>query len=1397
MELPDGQGGSYCINRLFAEHPELIAGTLTAPRNYTRSCEVLGDDDLPALVGRILDEQTKAPIFFRANTSSLAPVRRGLVAAPAGTDDVGLYEFCLAQDGQLYRRLPDGTDDNGFSERRFELAEPSREKDRARIVAMLRVKSALDSLLKAERNDDPDLTIRGRRADLNATYDAFTAAFGPLHAAKNRQVLSDDPWYYRLRALELDYCAPISKTVAEKEGVEPRAEQWKKGELFTRRIIKPARLPSHADNLPTAVMLSVAYKGAVDLGYVAKLVSYAGSTDELAAELAEQGLAFEDPETGCIEYGVKYLSGFVRQKLGAAEERAKQDPRFTANVHHLSRVMPANVPAIDIFVPINAGWLPTCVHEDFIRYLVGNDSLMVGILYCHGQFMMNTGAIPHVKNMIEWGTSRRPMVMLVDALLNNRPIKVEDKTADGSYVLNEQETLAAQQKADAIRAAWEGWIHDSHDRREIIETTYNMVFNGFVAPSYDGSMLPLEGCSLDLYPTQKNAVLRCLFEPATLIDHAVGAGKTNTFISVAHELRYINPNERVALIAPNHLISQHATAAQALFPGMDIFVLDKKMMEPATRRTALARLSQSDFDLCIIPLSVSGLIPSPIEQQRRLLEEEIEALEDALLALESKNMSARDMIKRSKQKQAQLADLANRHTDDYLSFADLRISTLMVDESQFAKNLCYSSALSNVAGMGDPAGSKRAFDLYVKATHVLENGGRYIEATGTPILNSIVEAHRHLRLFAREYTKQAGLNHFDAFSSAFAQPVSDYEIAPSGRGYKLKTRISQFTNITELQAIYSSFADVVTQEQLPNVLPKLPDGRSAIPPLANGKVTELLIQPNEYQNKGFQDIVSRFGTANRHANNPLKLMHLGRQLSLDARLVYPEAPDFAGNKINTVVDFLMRKYRQFDAVKGTQIVFMDRSVPARHRASANQDWVRKLALAKAGDEAAMAELEGLDVEAVETMLTATFSLYDELVDKLIARGVPASEIAVIHDYRTDVRKELLRNRMNAGEIRFLIGSTELMGSGLNVNKKLVALVDFDLPLRPGDLIQRHGRIERQGNELWQADPSFEIEIAVPITARTLDAWQLGLLNTKQSFITRFRQLDSSVRHYTEQNEVIDFAELSAIVADDPRILIHVRHKAQLRKLEAVRNNWFRNKAMFEDSMRGHERRITGLKNRMPQAVIDANQVGMTSDEFAVSVDGVTYTKRGLVLDDTRLDGEIDSAALALAKLQKMNHRRGDGLYFLAQYRGCWLQQKIETFRVLGCSLSHQVLTANGGKYDLDPAIKTNTTNGILNAFVSFVDSIPSLPKHMQADIEKREAEIENCRLESLKPFGQQAELDSLIVSIQRIEQELASERQSQADQAREAKAAEAAAAAAAAAAGSDIEVEPLVSPEAA
>ena len=1356
VDTVDAKGKSFCVNQLFVDKPELVAGVLSAPSNFNLSCicDAANDTELSLVVNAILDQQTSQPIFYR-NANTLQAKKTRSISAPAGLSDIGLYEYGLSPDGDIYQRVTDSVDENGICQPIYERVEPKNKKDNLRIVAMLRVKAVLAGLIRSEQANAGDTEIRNLRATLNATYDQFVHDFGAFHATKNKSVLSADPWYYRLRALELDYTSAISKAVATKECVEERAEKWTKGAIFNRRIIKPVILPTTAASLSEAVLISASYTGCIDIGYVSDLVKYSGSADDLITELSTQGLAFQDPQTGELVHGPKYLSGYVRQKFNIALEASKNDHRFTVNASQLEAVLPAPVKAIDIYVPMNARWIPCSIQTDFIRHLSGDPRLDVIMLYADDEFKVRIKTnIPYVKSHSEWGTPRKDMLSLLNSIMNNRKIEVCDPAPHdrNTMVVNTEETLAAQNKADAIKYEWEQWILDNADRRELIETLYNEAFNGFVTPKYDGSRLPLNGCALELYTSQRNAVARSFFEKTMLVDHCVGAGKTNTFIAIANELRRINPNERLVLVAPNHLISQHAVAAQILFPGMNILVLDKKQMEPATRRSALARFAISDFDLCIIPLSVFGLIPAPKHILIEMMEREIGAMRNALDCMSGQHFSIRDIQKRLQEKERQLESLAIKKTDDYLDFNDLRISGLFVDESQFGKNLSYATSLSNVAGMGNPTGSKRAFDLYVKSRAVLRDGGRYIELTGTPILNSIIEAHRHLRFMTEEYTEQAGLTHFDAFSALFAQPVTDYELAASGRGYKQRTRISTFTNLTELQAIYSSFADVVTTEQLPDVLPKLADGRSALPPLANGKITELLIEPNDYQERGFAEIVRNYANANRHENNPLKLIHQGRMLSLDARLVYPEAPDYPTNKVNTVVNYLVRKYHETTDVLGTQLIFMDRSIPARHRASANKEWLATLAKAQAGDEEAINAIDGMDLAAVDAMMTSSFSLYDDLVAKLIAAGIPEHEIAVIHDYRTDVKKEFLRAQMNSGKIRFLVGSTELMGSGLNINRLLVSLIDFDLPLRPGDLVQRHGRIDRQGNYLWQQDPNFSIEIVVPITRRTLDAWQLGLLNTKQKFITRFRQFDNSVRHYTEQQEAIDYAELSAIVADDPRILEHVRSKAALRKLEAAKNVWLRNRATQQDEVKHCEVKIKKMKAKLPLIQLDADSVALAPAGFRMMINGITYTEKGNAVPLTKgqLPQNANSALMVAYEKAWLSPRT---TVELAEYKG--MKLLIDTSNTMYRNMLCYEFTVQGATdYSLDRQIKTRTINGLINAFINLVDGMPTKPDAVSAFCDKTYIRMKEFEAEAAKPFTQQNELQDLIVRIQNLERSL-------------------------------------------
>ncbi|WP_270820073.1 DEAD/DEAH box helicase family protein [Aeromonas sp. Y311-2] len=1355
VEQEDENGGTFRINRLFAERPDLVAGSIKAPTTFNVSCAVdAPNDDLAVVVGSILDKQTTAPIFFRKANIQVA--RKGIVVAPAGLADVGPYEFCQSTAGELLRRVADVIGVDGQKIPTYQEIEFKSAKDSLRVTAMLRVKKILATLITSEQEDAPESTLRTLRADLNATYDRFISDFGPFHAAKNKSVLGEDPWYYRLRALEVDYVAPISPAVATKEGIAERKEYWEKGSFFKRRAITPTVHPTSAETLSDAVLISVSFKGYVDLAYIRDLVRFAGTNQELLQLLANERLAYLDPSNGKPVIAAKYLSGFIPAKLKAARIEANINPLFETNVAHLMQALPTPVKAVDIFTPINSRWLPRHIQAAFIRHLAKNPSLDVNVTLVDDEFYVAHDFIPYLVLTSEWGTQRRDMSKLIIALLNNRTIEVRDPhpTNPGATVPNNEETMAAQHKAEEIKAAWEAWVLDDAERRNEIEVAYNEKFNGFVAPKYDGSRLPLAGSALELFRTQRNAIARIIHERATLIDHAVGAGKTYVMIGAASELRRINSNERIIMVAPNHLVAQHATAAQMLFPGMSVFVLDKKMMSPATRRTALARLAITDFDLCIIPLSVFGLIPAPHELQVEMLEEEIDHLRECLSSLEGARIPVRRMQSRIQRKEADLAELINKHTDDMLDFESLRISSLIVDESHFGKNLCYASSLQNVAGMGQASGSKRAFDLYVKSRAVLRSGGRYVEATGTPILNSVIEAHRHLRVLAEEFTQSAGLTHFDAFSAVFAQPVSDYELSASGRGYKLKTRISTFTNLTELQSIYSSFADVITSEQLPDVLPKLADGRSAIPPLTGGKILELVIEPNIHQERGFAEIVRAYANIDSRQNNPLKLLNQGRMLSLDARLVYPDAPDYRDSKINTVARYILQKYQSTKSIRGTQIVFMDRSVPARHRAGVAKEWADLFARANQGDEEAQDRIAGLDELELTAMTSNTFSLYDELVEKLVKGGVARNEIAVIHDYRTDARKEALRDMMNDGQIRILLGSTELAGSGLNINRRLVSLIHFDLPYRPGDLAQRAGRIERQGSLLWANDPNFTIDVVAPITRRSLDAWQLGLLHTKQRFISLFRQLDNSVRHYTEQNDAIDYAELSAIVADDPRILEHVRGKAKLRKLEAARNNWFRNRVRLEDQANLIEQRSTTMSSKMQVIRTDATAISATSDEFLIQVDGESYTKMGSHSTNSTRNQITTACAAAGYKFLHASNRVVTGVqYDLAQYRGATLVYEKSHFPSLNFGNQFTVRGPSGNIYELN-RVDRDTINAVMLAFVKLVDNLPQLPRIAAAQITTWTNMVAEYRAEAAKPFANETELCELLNMLRELERAL-------------------------------------------
>lgn len=1349
VERDDEKGGTYRLNRLYHECPELVAGTVTPPSHMlaANGCHPPAGL-LSETVRTILDAQTGTAIYKPSpRASNVLPFRH---VQPTSTD-AGVYEYFLTANNELHQRLPDTTDDNGNTVAVSEKCDFRYKSHAQRVRDMLPVKAALKALLQAESDPARSHDCAQLRATLNAVYDRFTKKHGAFSHKANQRAMKADPWSYRLKACEQDFSEGISARLAASLGVPQAPATWNKAAIFSQRVLKPHVTPLRSDYLADALSHSLNEYGRVNTAYIAKLI---GSTeDSVKVMLALGGLAFPVPKTDRVELAALYLSGNVVAKLKKAQKAAANDPLYKINVLALTDVQPARLKAADIAAPISAPWLPLEFRQEFVCELLA-EQVETALIYGDGvyQFALKS-KVSHHKLTKTCGTNEKPFPDLYELILNNREIKVttQHPVHKDRRITDVESTIAANQKAEEIRERWDEWLMADASRRATIEQIYNDKFNVYRPAVYDGSHLEMPGATVSLYKHQRNAIARAIMSTVTLLDHEVGAGKSWSIAGIIMEHRRLYPDTRAMVAMPNHLVAQFACAFAHMYPQANIVVLDPAIMSKQYRRETLSRLTVTDFDVCIIPESSFAMIPPPIETEKLLIQEEIDEVEATISALTDASFTVRRLEAKLQNLKSKLEELADRPQDDLIRFDELGINLLITDEAHNWKNLYISTNMTNVGGLGNLEGSKKAFDLYCKTHYLHRKGGKLVFATGTTLLNSLVEVFTWLRYMLPALIKDMGMGHFDAFAALFAQPESEWELSPAGSGYIMRTRLRNFTNLAELMKLYHSFADVVTEDDLKETLPPLADGRPAIPPLKNGEITKVILQPDDMQVDGFKSILKRYQSIDRKQNNALALIGEGRNLGLDARLVYPHAPDHADNRISQVADRVMSKYHEFVSDKATQLVFIDRSIPAKHRAGMRKEWLELLAAAEAGDTKAEQALSGLDKRQIDALTSMQFSLYDELKRKLIAQGMPEREIAFIHDFRTDAKKDELRALINAGRVRVLIGSTQLMGSGLNVNERLCALHHVDAPLRPGDMVQRDGRIKRQGNKLWKQNAQFYIEIFVYSTARTLDAWLWQLLETKSTFIKMFRKGDYSLRSYTEEKEEIAFDELKALVSDNPLILDHVKASAKLKRLTLLERKHREQQHRIEDDVNYYEKKLGVLKGRQPRLEQDAafaQQQQFTG--FLFESDSGTFTTKGQFGRSPSGNVENGTTALGVAITQHGMKSSGE-LVEIGKFHG--LPVVVRPSTSIFCDLGYEVFVKGKALHPVNPQRSSymSLANQLEIVVCEHMATVADQTKELIARIEK---DLAVLNLEKGKPFKYKQEIEDCRQTVAQLEAEL-------------------------------------------
>lgn len=1221
-------GKTVPLNRYFIDNPDMLLG------DFGAFGSMYGPDE-PALVareGQDLPADLAKAIRALPENIMVEPgtVATETVTVPETVADVQVGAMFAAPDGTVHERLPDS-----LGKTQSKVVDFPNETAKERVGGMIRVRDAFARLRRAQIDDTAsDAQIENLRKRLNTVYDGFVKKHGPINADANKRLFRDDPTWPQIAALEENFDKGISAAVAKTTGEKARAPSASKAPIFTKRTQQPYRRPTSATSAKDALATVLNDYGRVNLDAMSRL--YGKPPQAIVEELGP--LLFKTP-AGNYETADAYLSGNVKKKLAEAERAAEDDSDFRRNVNALRDVIPADIDAVDIDVKPGSPWVPAKHVEDFIQKIAESAARPKAFYSsANAKWVVDvpTGT-PAAQTL--WGTDRATVGTVLSAVLNGQSITIYDRHSDGSSTLNEAATAAANEKAERVKAEWRRWIWEDDARRDELARLYNDTFNTDVQRVYDGSHLTLPGKVGDdiitLRPHQKNFIWRTLQSGTALADHTVGAGKTFAAIASIMEKRRTGQARKPMLAVPNHLVGQWAADFIRLYPGAKVLAATKRDFEKQNRKQLFARVATGDWDVVIVAHSSFGKIGMNPEYEAAFIAQQMEDLEASIEELrretgqKSRNVAQltkwRDNLKA---KMERLLDAGKK--DDGLTFDELGVDALYVDEFHEFKNLPFATGMQRVAGLGNPAGSQKATDMYMKIQFVLEKtgGNNVVTLTGTPLSNTMAEMYTVQRYLDGKTLRDLGVAHFDAWARVFGEVVTDWELSPSGQ-YKLNSRFAKFVNMPELMQRYLAFADVITNDdikaQLAAIGKKLP-----LPKVKGGKPTNITVERSRdqatYIGEGTSDehgnLVFPKGSlvwraenlpkkAEKGADNMLKVMSDARKAALDMRLIDPSYPDDPGSKVNRAADEMKRIYDQWSEKRGTQLVFIDLSTPKKAKAREEAELRELIRRADEGDEAAQEKLDNMSPDDF-LALQSTFSVYDDLREKLLAKGIPAEEIAFIHDANTEAQKEELFGKVRSGRVRFLFGSTPKMGAGTNVQNRLVALHHLDAPWRPSDLEQRDGRGIRQGNELYAEDPDgFEIEILRYATKNTLDARQWQGIEAKARFIQQVRKGNLKTREIEDiAGEAANAAEMKAAASGNPLILEEMETRRKLRTLESQSIEHDREQHRIKSRIRGLNDEIARLEQRAPAVAADAAKAeALAGQDFAATFGGQTFDKQ--------------------------------------------------------------------------------------------------------------------------------------------------------------------------------------------
>lgn len=1127
----------FAINRYFIDHPEMVLG-----RQEPVSTAHGMDYTVNPIEGLELSDQLHDAVKYIHGTyqeAELPELGEGeaIDTSIPADPNVKNYSYAIV-DGQVYYRENSRMvrpDLNATAE--------------ARVKGLVGLRDCVQELIDLQMDAAvPDSTIREKQAELNSLYDSFSSKYGLINDRANRLAYADDSSYYLLCALE----------VIDEDGKLER-----KADMFTKRTIKPHQAVAVVDTASEALAVSISEKACVDMDYMSQLT---GKTkEELAGEL--QGVIFRVPgqleKDGTPHYVTadEYLSGNVRRKLRQAQRAAQQDPIYAVNVEALTAAQPKDLDASEIEVRLGATWIDKeyiqqFMYETFNTPFYLQRSIEVNYSSFTAEWQIkgkSSVSYNDVAAYTTYGTSRANAYKILEDSLNLRDVRIYDtiEDADGKErrVLNAKETTLAAQKQQAIREAFRDWIWRDPERRQTLVCQYNEEMNSTRPREYDGSHITFGGMNpaITLREHQKSAIAHVLYGGNTLLAHEVGAGKTFEMVAAAMEAKRLGLCQKSLFVVPNHLTEQWASEFLRLYPSANILVTTKKDFETHNRKKFCARIATGDYDAIIMGHSQFERIPISRERQERLLYEQIDEITEGIAEVQAsggERFTVKQLERTRKSLEARLEKLqAEGRKDDVVTFEQLGVDRLFVDEAHNYKNLFLYTKMRNVAGLST-SDAQKSSDMFAKCRYMDEITGNrgVIFATGTPVSNSMTELYTMQRYLQYERLQELNMTHFDCWASRFGETVTALELAPEGTGYRARTRFSKFFNLPELMNLFKEVADIKTADQLNLPTPEV-------------EYHNVVAQPTEHQQEMVKALSERAslvhsGTVDPSQDNMLKITSDGRKLGLDQRIVNQMLPDEPGTKVNQCVDNIMQIWRDGKADKLTQLVFCDISTP-QAKAPASK-------AAKTLDNPLLHALEGA-VPLPEQ--EPTFTVYDDIRQKLIAQGMPADQIAFIHEANTEVRKKELFSKVRTGQVRVLLGSTAKMGAGTNVQDRLVALHDLDCPWRPGDLAQRKGRIERQGNQ----NPL--VHVYRYVTEGTFDAYLWQTVENKQKFISQIMTSKSPVRSCDDVDETaLSFAEIKALCAGDPRIKERMDLDVEVSRLKLMKADHQSKQYRLEDQL---------------------------------------------------------------------------------------------------------------------------------------------------------------------------------------------------------------------------------------